>query len=407
MCTMLTTSTPEAVLPRLCRAIPSVLVCAIAFGCTSVPRSEESAADRVGRPTLLGTEAQSLQSSLMALADTSMQRIASEPGLGRKGGTPEERRDDMNTRVVLSSALIAIAMQPDPVDALADMLTHTTLTADAQRVAAMGKSADTPEARLLQALQQNDADAWQLAEQWVNEPTRVAFRARILAWEGNRTSAVGVAFVRLTDIKRAGSTSVESGGGMFDSLRTATAQMDQTRLLAERSLFLAQRFPFLMRWQTEVYTGNALATKEAQQTQAQIERMSAIMTSMSQLLAGLAEQVSRERQATFTDLFSHVSSERQATLDQVELIVQKQRKAILEEAGAVIDVQRQATLQNLLALTDSAGKTLTRSLFIGGILIVLLLLGLLGILLLYRRLAGSSLPSLARHSLTSGATQSG
>jgi hypothetical protein len=359
----------------------------------SAPAEKEASKlppDQVGRPVLADSQTQSLQSSIMALADTSIQRIASELGLGRPASTPEERRDDMNLRLILSSALVNIAIEPDPVDALADLLTHMTLTADAQRNAAKNKAVDSTDVRLLVALEQNEADAWRLAERWVNEPTRIAFRARILAWPGSRASAGQVAFVRLSDIQRTGSTSVDSGDGMFAALHAATEQVDEARLLAERSLFLAQRMPFLMRWQAEVYTGNALATKEAQQTQAQIEQMSAIMTEMSKLLAGLAEQVSRERRATFEDLFGHVSTERKATLDQIAQIVQHERTATLTETTAAIDTQRKALLKDVLELTNVAGRagsaTIGWVLLVGGILIVVLLAGMLGTLLLYRRL---------------------
>jgi hypothetical protein len=326
----------------------------------------------------------------MALADTSMQRIAAEINLSRTGLTPEARRDEMSTRLALSSSIVAIAMQPDPVDALADLLTFTTLTADAQRVAATGKEADSYEARLLRALELNDADAWRVAERWVNEPTRVAFRAKILSWQGSRTSAAQVAFVRLADLKRTGSTSVESDSGLFDSLHAATQQFDQTRMLAERSLFLAQRMPFLARLQAEVYTGNALATKEAQQTQAQLEQMSAIMEQVSTLQAGMAQQVANERKAALDELFGHIEAERKASLEQVEQIVNSERKATIEQATAAIDAQRKGILQDVLHLSDSASKTgsawVGTALLIGGVLIFLLLAGLLGTMLLYRRL---------------------
>jgi len=332
-----------------------------------------------------------MQSSVMALADTAMQRIASEINLARSGTTPEARRDEMATRLILSSSIVAIVMQPDPVDALTDMLTHATLTADAQRVAAQGKPDDSYEARVLRALEQNEADAWRVAERWVNEPTRIAFRERILSYSGSRRSAAEVAFVRLADVKRAGSTSVESDTGLFDSLHAANQQLDQTRLLAERSLFLAQRMPFLMRWQAEVYTGNALATKEAQQTQAQIEQMSLIMERVSDVLAGMAQQVASERQAALNDLFGHLETERKASLEQIDEIVRNERKATLEQAAAAIDAQRKAILKDVLQVTDSATRTggvwIWRTLLIGTVLIVLLLLGLLGTMLLYRRLA--------------------
>jgi hypothetical protein len=369
------------------------MLCALLAACSSSPRSAAAGKvppDQVGRPTVTGAQAQSLQSSVMALADTAIQRIASEINLARSGTTPEARRDEMSTRLALSSSIVAIAMQPDPVDALADLLTFTTLTADAQRVAAMGRADDSYETRLLRALEQNDAEAWRVAERWVNEPTRIAFRKHILSWQGSRRSAADVAFVRMADVKRAGSTSVESDSGLFDSLHAATEQFDQTRLLAERSLFLAQRIPFLMRWQAEVYTGNALATKEAQQTQAQLEQMSAIMETVSGLLSGLAQQVANERQAALDDLFGHIEAERKASLEQIEQIVRAERKSTLEQASAAIDAQRKAILEDLLQVSDSATRTgsawIGRTLLIGAVLIVLLLSGLLGTMLLYRRL---------------------
>ena len=367
------------------------MLCVLA-GCSSAPRSQTSKlpADQVGRPTVTGAEAQSRQSSVMALADTSMQRIASEISLARKGATPEARRDEMATRLALSSSIVAIAMQPDAVDALADLLTFTTLTADAQRVAALGKEAESYEARLLRALEQNDVDAWHVAERWVNEPTRIAFREHILSWKGSRSSAAEVAFVRLADVKRAGSTSVESDSGLFDSLHAATQQFDQTRMFAERSLFLAQRMPFLMRLQAEVYTGNALATKEAQQTQAQLDRVSSIMESVSGLLAGMAQQIANERKAALDDLFGHIEAERKASLEQVQQMVNSERKAAIDQATAAIDAQRKGILGDLLQVSDSASRAgsawVGTALLVGSVLIILLLTGLLGTMLLYRRL---------------------
>jgi hypothetical protein len=374
------------------KKISVAILCVLAAGCSSSPRSAASKlpAQQVGRPTVTGAEAQSLQSSVMALADTSMQRIASEISLARKGTTPEARRDEMSTRLALSSSIVAIAMQPDAVDALADLLTFTTLTTDAQRIAALGKEADSYEARLLRALEYNDVDAWHVAERWANEPTRIAFRQHILSWKGSRNSAAEVAFVRLADVKRAGSTSVESDSGLFDSLHAATEQFDQTRMLAERSLFLAQRMPFLMRLQAEVYTGNALATKEAQQTQAQLDRMSSIMESVSGLLAGMAQQIATERKAALDDLFGHIEIERKASLEQVERIVNGERKATIEQATSAIEAQRKGILKDLLQVSDSASRTGSAwvgiALLVGSVLIILLLAGLLGTMLLYRRL---------------------
>ena len=383
------------------KAITLAVIFATAAGCMtpSPPKDAEKVPpDQVGRPKLAASEAQSLQTSIMALADTSIQRIGAATDLDRPNATPEERRDSVRARMVLSSALISIAMQPDPVDALADIVTHTTLTADAQRAAAKGEAADSSDAKLLVALEQNEADAWKLAERWVNAPTRVAFRKRILAWPGVRTSAADVAFVRLSDLNRGGVKSVDAGEGMFDTLRAATQQVDQTRLLAERSLFLAQRLPFLMRWHAEVYTGNTLATREAQQTTAQLERLTRTVSTMT-------DEVTRERQAALEDLFSRVAAERKsslgdaalavqherkASLEQVALILQQERTATLNEASAAISAQREAVVKDILLIKEAAERTASAwivwALLLGLVLIGVLLGGALGTALLYHRL---------------------
>jgi hypothetical protein len=269
----------------------------------------------------------------MALTDTAVQRIGAGLGLGGNDRTPEQRRDDANTRLVLATALISIAIEPDPADSLADLLTHTTLTADGQRNAAKGKSADSQDARLLTVLEQNDADAWKLADRWLNEPTRADLRERILAWNGPRVSATSVAFVRLSDFQRAGSASVDAGEGVFDTLHAATEQADQVRLLAERSIFLIERMPFLLRWHAEVYTASALATKEAQQTQVQLERMSELTAAMSEAIAGMSGQLSRERRAALEDLFGHVATERSGKLRSDSLDLRAPWEAALKAAG--------------------------------------------------------------------------
>jgi hypothetical protein len=369
-------------------AVGIIAACALAAACSSGPRPKQVAqpsATAVARPVLAGaSETQNLQRAVMAAADTSMQRIAAQLGLGVKSMSPEARRDDISTRLILSSALVSIAMEPDPVDALADLLTNVTLTADAQRNAAKGKPADSDEAKLLVALEQNEVDAWKLAERWVNEPTRVAFRERILAWPGARTNAASVAYVRLSDFNRGGAKSVEAGEGMFDALHAAAEQVDETRLMAERSLYLAQRLPFLLRWQAELYTATALATKEAQQTQAQMEQM-------TRLLDGLTAQLARERTAALDDLFGHIAEERRASLEQVQQVLQKERKATLAEASGTLAAQRQGIVKDLLGLNAAAGRTgeavTAHVLTVGITLIVVLLAGLLATLLLYRRLA--------------------
>lgn len=369
-----------------------VLACAAGGGCATAQGEkppEKPPAEQAGRPTLAASQAQSLQSAVMAMADVAMQRISSGLDLSQPG-SPETRRDEIAVRLTLSSALVAIASEPDPVDALADMLTHTTLTAEAQRAAVKGKPAGF-DARLLRALELNEADAWRLAEKWVNPQTLAAFRERILAWPGERKSAGDVAFVRLTDLNRTGATKVSTGEGTLDALRATTKTLDESRLLAERALYLTQRMPYLLRWHAEVFTSRALATHESQQAQAQLQQVTEVLNATTPILQGMVDGLSKERAAALADAFDRTAKERKATLDQLTEIVEKERKATLAETNAAIDAQRTALFKDLGALLDQAQRTggswIGYVLLTGVILIVVFLAGLLGMLLLYRRLA--------------------
>lgn len=66
---------------------------------------------------------------------------------GTLGKDPRVRKFSIDTRLTLGTALLGIVTGPDPVDALLDMVAHTTLVADAMRNEAEGKDPGSPEAR--------------------------------------------------------------------------------------------------------------------------------------------------------------------------------------------------------------------------------------------------------------------
>jgi len=340
--------------------------------------------------TAASGDATRLQSQLLALADTALARLTAATTPGTLDKDPEVRRFSLTTRLTLGTALIGIVTGPDPVDALLDMVTHTTLVADGMRNEAKGKPSNSPQAQVLRALELNEADAWKLAERWADAPTRSALRERILSWPGERRTASEVAYVRLSDLPRAGSTSAEAGEGAISSLRAAVQQAEQARLFGERALFLAQRTPFALRWQAEVLTYNTLAMDESQRLLESIGGLTATANSAVREMAGMPALLSQERVATLQDLFARIEHERQGTLEQMASIIQKERATILLEANEAITAQRKAVFEDLVGIASRAEmrgrEWATALLVVGSVLLVVLLLALFGLLLLYRRL---------------------
>jgi hypothetical protein len=381
-----------------------VALAACAAGPTPSPGASGGDA-RERRVTAASSDATRLQSQLLALADTANSRIGTATAPAILDKDPEVRRFGLTARLTLGTALIGIVTGPDPVDALLDTLTHTTLTADASRNQARGKPADSAQARLLKALELNEADAWKLAERWVDAPTRKTLREYILGWPGERETPSAVAYVRLSDLPRAGAGSAEAGEGAISSLRAAVHQAEQARLLAERAVFLAQRTPFELRWNAELFAHNMLTSEEMQRMLASIGSLTATADSAVREAASMPAQLSqeraaalqdlftrfeRERSSTLRDMFARIELERRATLEQMASIVEKERATILAETNTSVTAQRKAIFEELLGIAGRAettgrewGKTL---LVIVSVLIVVLLLALFGLLLLYRRL---------------------
>jgi hypothetical protein len=335
-------------------------------------------------------DAMRLQSDLLALGDTALGRLSAATAPGTSDKDPETRKFSLNSRLVLGTAVLGIVTGPDPVDGLLDMLTHTTLVADAAGKDAAGRPASSPQVQLHKALELNEADAWKLAERWVEAPTRAALRAHILGWPGTRNSAAEVAYVRLSDVPRSGASSAEAGSGMISSMRAAVQQAEQVRLFGERALFLAQRTPYALRWQAEVLTFNAMTMEESQRLLASVGGLTATADAAVREVAGMPALLTKEREATLRDLFARIEHERKATLEHMALIIQRERLATLAEAGVAVSEQRKAIVQDLLDIAARAErqgeKWAQAMLVIGLVLIAALLLMLFGMLLLYRRL---------------------
>lgn len=376
---------------RLAAAILGTALLAACATATAPAQPIPRTADPLERRAAAATaDVARLQSELLALADTALARITAETAPGVLHKDPQIRKFSLDSRLSLGTALIGIVTGPDPVDALLDILTHMTLTAEAMRNEADGKASGSTEVRLLNALELNEADAWKLAERWLPAPARTALRERIAAWPGERRSAAAVSYVRLSDMPRTGTASAEAGEGMIDSLRAAVKQAEHARLFAERGLFLAQRMPYALRWQAEALAYNMVAMDESQRLLNSVGGLTATADAAVREITALPSQLSNERAAALQDLFVRIEHERRATLEQMAQIVQKERSAMLAEAGDTVSAQRKAIVADLV---DIAARAEERGRHYGGVLLaivavltVALLLMLFGMLLLYRRL---------------------
>jgi hypothetical protein len=123
---------------------------------------------------------------------------------------------------------------------------------------------------------------------------------------------------------------------------------------------------------------------------AQIGGLTDTANSVVREVAGLPEQLSRERAAALQDLFTRIEGERRGMLEQIAEAVKKERSAALAETAAAVAAQRKALIDDLgdvASRAEERGAYWARFALMGGLaLIVILLAALLGMLLVYHRL---------------------
>jgi hypothetical protein len=126
----------------------------------------------------------------------------------------------------------------------------------------------------------------------------------------------------------------------LSGLDPAARELAETRLMAERALFLSRHLPELIRWETEYFTLNTMEVPEISKLLADTSKMSESAERVSQLSQQLPELISTER----AQLVDTLKSERQG----LTVLAAESRQALT--AGKQMADSANATLQSFQAL---------------------------------------------------------
>ena len=149
-------------------------------------------------------------------------------------------------RVLLYTAnAFEIATGPLPELNFLDMLVFTSLVRDAFARHWQPRLFEERGNAMLETLADTEADAWSLAELYLQPNQREELRERIRNWQAAHPAQYRVESVRLSDFPELAAVSdrKHNKGTLLGDLRSATRTADQAVLLGDRALFWAQRAP--------------------------------------------------------------------------------------------------------------------------------------------------------------------
>ncbi len=293
-----------------------------------------------------------LQSELMSYADrfASIMTQAVEDFDTFKPG-PETRHFIMGDAVYSISAAYTIAAEPNPQVALLDMVALTTL-GRMNYEDNMQRKYGKPVEVVIKGFRQLEADIWEIAAKILSNEQQGELRELLLEWKKRNPYQVVFNYIRFSDFAadRRTSTLVDKKetSGLFKSVQQATQQVEETRMLAERSLYLATRLPLLMGNFAETWMSQMILNPQIQKILANVDNFSEVSNRLVSVAEQLPDQISDERDKTVHQVSKEMKKYRDATIDQVMKEVYKWTDATLASVMEKVAVERDQSINQFM-----------------------------------------------------------
>jgi hypothetical protein len=172
-------------------------------------------------------------------------------------------------------------------------------------------------------------------------------RELIYQWRGDNAGQLLFSFIRFGDFAgaRQKSTLVEAAetGGVFASVQQATQQVEQTRLLAERSMYLATRLPLLSGSFVDIWLSQWSQNPDLQRVIDDFDKFAIEANRLVDLAEQLPGNITKVQQAAVTQTMDRFAEERQKTIE--EFLAEEERLGgiLTEIRGTLVEGSKLVT----------------------------------------------------------------
>ncbi len=249
-----------------------------------------------------------VQQTLMRFADEFASRMTLGVEKLRHGTNALDKAESLRWKIAFGTATCSIASGPN---AVANLLDMTVFIAEARMALeehwqpkVFGASAQT----LLDYCRLAEAEIWRATDKVLKPEQQAALREAIQVWHRESSMpenllvarSVGLA-IQVTQVNRA---DITKPGSLFSLLMLdPLAELDptrreiaQTRLFAERALFVSQKMPTLLRWQAELLSIDAMEQPALRQWTTNVTQIAASVDRFTRAAEQLPAQVAAERE---------------------------------------------------------------------------------------------------------------
>ncbi len=314
----------------------SVLSLLMSAGCGLLPRKEIQAGiqspmgpDHV-QTNLPPITQRELQAEVMRFADRFLTAIDDATrDLGKAVGTSEARALAQGFKVDQVSAAITIAAGPNPTVNLVDMIVLLTLQRHLLENYWIPNVYGEHARPLLDAYRRLEKEIWSMANNVLHPGQRQELEGIIQAWLVRNPDSRSTGYIPFHEFAREAGKYPPSRATQPGSLFSLVfldplARLDPTRraieeskYLAERSMFYLQRMPKILQEQTQHTFLDLAQIREIKNAQAQAERFTRTTEIFARAAEQLPENFREERTAAVRQILEGLAAERTNFLNQI------------------------------------------------------------------------------------------
>jgi hypothetical protein len=308
--------------------------------------------DKKNKQVFAMTEAE-LQSQVMSFADRYASIMATASGSYDNQSPPPQQRRIVRSNVVYSlAAAFTIAAESDPDAALLDMMVMVTLGRMIFEEHWLKKFGGQVKP-IVTGFQQAEEDIWQIAEQVLTPEQQKELYTIIKEWRQENPKLYFFSYIRFSDFaadrRRSKLAKTQKTKGLFKSVESATQQVEEVRLLAERGMFLGTRLPLLTGAFADLWISQLTANPDVNKILADLHQFSEVSGRLADVAEKLPGQIAKERNLTIQQATESISDLTTKTLDEVADRVASERRETIKQFIYELSEERRNTIQDFLS----------------------------------------------------------
>lgn len=263
----------------------------------------------VTKPAEPSVDPVEVQQTLMRFASEFASRMTLGVELLRRGDRELGHAERLRWKLAFNTAAFSIATGPNAVSSLLDMTVYVTETRMSLEEYWKPKVFGDSALPLLESGRACETEIWELANRVLKPEQKAALREAIQLWHQQSTTPESLMVVRAVglalEVSKVNKPELLKSGNILGLLMLdPLAELDptrrelaQTRLFAERAMFVSQKMPTLLRWQTELLSAEMLEQPTWQQWSTNAAQVAASADRFSRAAEQWPRQIEAERAA--------------------------------------------------------------------------------------------------------------